>query len=122
MLESISISQTFLVLPSDANAHSTLFGGRLLAVIDMTAGIAAMRRARGQVVTACMDRVDFMRPVHVGDIVTVTATLIKEGKTSMQFKVESMGYKKSGEEIGLICSALVTMVAVDDNGKPRALP
>jgi acyl-CoA hydrolase len=122
MKDSPPVTQTFLVLPSDANSHGTLFGGRLLAAIDMTAGICAMRRAKGTVVTASMDRIDFKMPVFVGDTVTVKAEIAKEGRTSMELRVKACGYNRSGEEIGTICSANVTMVSVDDDGVPRPLP
>ncbi len=115
------VCQNFLVLPSDANSHGTLFGGRLLASLDITSAIAGMRLARGPVVTASMDKVDFKIPVHIGDIVTIKAKVIRIGRTSMQIKAEAFGFKQSGEEIGLICSAFITMVAVDKNGKPREI-
>ena len=79
---------TTTVLPEDTNAYGNIFGGQLLAWIDKTAAISAFRHARRNVVTASIDRVDFIRPVRLGDIVTVSSAVRYVGRSSMEVSAE----------------------------------
>jgi len=113
---------TTTVLPADTNAYGNIFGGHLVALIDKTASITASRHAHRNVVTASIDRVDFRSPVRLGDIVTVTARLSYVGRSSMEIGVEVMAENRlTGQSVGA-CSALLTFVAIDEAGRPAAVP
>ena len=79
---------TELVLPNDANTLGNLLGGRLMHYIDLVAAIAAYRHARAHVVTASMDHIDFIAPVHVGDLLILKSTLNRAFRTSMEVGVK----------------------------------
>src|SRR5688572_10335631 len=77
-----------VAMPADTNANGDIFGGWLVSRMDMAAAIEGRHVASSRVVTAAIDGLSFLKPVFVGDTVTCYADLIKEGRTSMQFKVE----------------------------------
>lgn len=111
-----------LVFPTDSNPMGNLFGGTLVAWMDKTAGLAAMRHARGMVVTAAIDRIEFAVPVHVGDMVEVTARVVAVGRTSMT--VDVIAFRESpvqGEREQCIRGTF-TLVAVDESGVPTPVP
>lgn len=110
------------VLPADTNAYGNIFGGHLVALIDKTASITASRHARRNVVTASIDRVDFLEPVRLGDIVSVLARLNHAGRTSMEIGVEVTSEDRLTGERRRACSAVLTFVAIDRNGKPAPVP
>jgi acyl-CoA hydrolase len=110
------------VLPADTNAYGNIFGGHLVALIDKTASITASRHARRNVVTASIDRVDFLQPVRLGDIVTITSRLNYVGRTSMEIGVEAVSEDRLSGEKARACSALLTFVAIDRNGRPAEVP
>ena len=111
-----------LMLPTEANFSGNVFGGAVLAEIDRVAYIAASRHAKATVVTASFDRVDFIAPVHVGDLVDFDAELTYVGRTSMEVwvRVHSEGIR--GSKPKLVVEALVTMVALDQDGRPTEVP
>jgi len=78
-----------IAMPSDTNPAGDIFGGWLMSQMDLAAGNAAARRARGRCVTVAVDGMAFHSPVHVGDEVSVYADLMSVGRTSMKFKVEA---------------------------------
>ena len=79
--------QTRLVLPPDTNHHQSIFGGRVLSYIDEVAAIAAMKHAKGEVVTASIDSVDFISPAYAGDVIEVEAFVTSTGRTSIEVYV-----------------------------------
>ena len=79
---------TELVLPNDANTLGNLLGGRLMHYIDLVGAMAAYRHARAHVVTASMDHIDFIAPVHVGDLLILKSTLNRAFRTSMEVGVK----------------------------------
>ncbi len=85
-------------MPADANSYGDIFGGWLLAQMDMAAGLAAARQCQGRAVTIAMDGMQFFRPVFVGDEVSVYATLVKVGSTSMTIAVEAWRRARHSEE------------------------
>ena len=119
--ESVAIHTT-TILPADTNAYGNLFGGALVALIDKTASITASRHARRNVVTASIDRVDFLQPVRLGDILTLTARLNWAGRTSMEIGVEAHAENRIDGSGMLACSALLTFVAIGDAGRPVPVP
>lgn len=111
-----------LTLPTDANFMGNVFGGVLLAEIDRVAYIAATRHSGLNVVTASFDRVDFERPVHVGQVLEFEAKLTYVGRTSMEVAIEVRAEALSGGSKYRVVRAWVTMVAVDGDGRPAPVP
>lgn len=114
--------QTRIVFPGDTNHHTSIFGGTLLAYIDEIASIAGMKHCRGEIVTASVDSVNFLAPAFAGEIIELEAVVIATGRTSMDAYVKVKAQNvKTGEERKTL-EAYVTMVSIDDNGKPREVP
>jgi acyl-CoA hydrolase len=122
---SVSESQsemTELVLPNDTNPLSHLLGGRLMHFIDLVAAMAAYRHARAHVVTASMEHIDFIAPVHVGDLVILKASVNRAFKTSMEVGVKAWVENAIAGSHQHIASAYLTFVAIDANGRRVAVP
>jgi acyl-CoA hydrolase len=111
-----------IVLPEDTNTHGDMFGGRILALADKAAAMAAIRHCREPVVTASMDRVDFLRPVRSGMIVVLTAELTAAFRTSMEVAVTVEAESPTSGVREKTCSALITVVAIDGTGRPVPVP
>lgn len=114
--------QTHLILPPDTNHHGSIFGGKVLAYIDEIAGIAGMKHSKGEVVTASLDSVDFLSAAYAGDILELEAVVTSTGKTSMEVYVKVMSLNIKTGEKKLTTESFVTMVAIDDDGKPKVVP
>ncbi|MDN7242362.1 acyl-CoA thioesterase [Planococcus sp. N028] len=110
--------QTKLVLPPDTNHMGTIFGGTVLAYIDEIAAITAMKHSRKAVVTASIDTVNFLSSARVGNVLLLEGVVISTGRTSMEVyvKAECQNIETGGKT--LTTTAILTMVAVDENGKP----
>lgn len=116
------VEMTEFVLPNDANAHGTVFGGRVAQWVDIAASIAAMRHCRTPVVTASMGQLDFLSPVKVGQIVILKGSVIAVGNSSMEVQIEILS---EDPQTGRRCptgTALLTVVAVDKNGNHVRVP
>jgi acyl-CoA thioesterase YciA len=107
-----------VAMPADTNANGDIFGGWLVSLMDMAAGIEGRRRAKSRVVTAAIHSLIFIKPVNVGDTVTCYANLVKVGRTSMQFQMEvwTLNYNDQNQKVA---EGLFTFVAIDDKGKPH---
>lgn len=114
------VQMTEMVMPEDTNDKGSVFGGRILALIDKCAGIAAMRHSNSVCVTASFDSVDFLNPARVGDILSLTGQLTAAFSTSMEIEVEVWSENPIARTRQLTTTAYVTMVAVDGNFKPRS--
>ncbi|MGI8747470.1 MAG: acyl-CoA thioesterase [Deinococcus sp.] len=110
-----------LVFPKDLNGHGTAFGGFVLSLMDKAASMAAIRHARGSVVTARMDAVDFHLPIRRGDAVALEAEVTRSGRTSMTVKVDVYRETLATGEQQLATSGSFVFVAVDSHGRPRPL-
>ncbi|TPG13097.1 acyl-CoA thioesterase [Sphingomonas oligophenolica] len=108
-------------MPADANAYGDIFGGWLMSLMDSAAGLVAARRAKGRAVTIAMNGMQFHAPVHVGDEVSVYASIATVGRTSMTIAVESWARDRHGEEARKVTQADFIFVAIDDERKPRAV-
>ena len=108
--------------PADANNGGNVHGGVIMHLCDEVAGIAAVRHSGTRVVTAAVDRMTFRHPVFVGQLITVKATVNAAWRTSMEVgvRVESENVR-SGEMLHT-STAYLTMVALDDDGKPTEVP
>ncbi|MBC8133994.1 MAG: acyl-CoA thioesterase [Deltaproteobacteria bacterium] len=111
-----------IVLPGLTNVHGTIFGGMLMQWIDITAAVAAGRHAGGAVVTASMDRLHFLTPVHLGEVVTLQAQVNFAARTSMEVGVRVFAEGRPGDRRRQATRAYLTFVAVDDLGRPREVP
>ncbi|GIN20149.1 MAG TPA: acyl-CoA thioesterase [Bacillus bacterium] len=114
--------QTKLVLPPDTNHLGTIFGGTILAYIDEIAAIAAMKHSKKVVVTAAIDTVNFVSSAKSGDILTLEAFVLSTGNTSMKVYVKVECHQLDTDEKKLTTTSTLTMVALDDNGKPTPVP
>ena len=108
-----------LVLPGLTNVHGTIFGGILMQWVDGTAGISAARHAGGLVVTASMDRLHFLRPARLGEVVIVQAQVNFAARTSMEVGVRVFAENQHTRHRVQATRAYLTFVAVDDDGQPR---
>ena len=111
-----------LMHPPDANVNGTVFGGRILQMVDKAAGVCGMRHAGSPVVTVAMDRVEFLVPIYVGELVTVKAQVNHVGRSSMEVGIEVYGENLDRGTRQHTNSCLATMVALDAKGKPREVP
>ena len=112
-----------LAMPKDTNANGDIFGGWLVSQMDLAAGIATKSVARGRSATVAIENVTFIAPVVVGSTVSCFTQLIKTGKTSMHFKVEVwMSLLVGEDQRKKVAEGVFILVAIDDNGKPRAVP
>lgn len=104
------------MMPSDTNAHGTIFGGVILSHIDQAGAIAARAYTKGRVVTVAMKEVEFHKPVYVGDIVSYFAWVTALGTTSITVKVEVVAerYRPYGRKVE-VTEAEVVYVSVDDH-------
>ncbi len=117
------VTMTELVMPPHTNGgRGILFGGIVMQWIDVCAGVSAMRHAGGAVVTASIDRLDFMSPIHLGDVVVLQAQVNFASRTSMEVgcRVETEDVRT--RERRYTTKAYLTFVAIDHDGKPRSVP
>jgi acyl-CoA hydrolase len=108
--------------PADANASGFVHGGTVMKLCDEAAASAAIRHARQRVVTAAVDRMTFLLPVHVGELLTLSASVNAVWRTSMEVGVRVCAEDPLTGEVRHTNSAYVTLVAVDEAGHPAAVP
>lgn len=111
-----------IAMPADANPAGDIFGGWLMAQMDLAAASVASRRAQGRVATAAVASMSFLHPVAVGDEVSIHATITKVGRTSIH--VDVAAYRRQRHEAALrkVTEAMFVLVAIGDDGKPRPVP
>jgi acyl-CoA hydrolase len=119
--ESIS-EYSELALPNDANGHGNLLGGRVMHLVDLAAAMAAMRHARKPVVTASVDSMHFLHPVHISELVILKSSVNRVFRTSMEVgvKVETENLM-TGKRVHT-CSAYLTFVALGEDKKATPVP
>lgn len=115
-----------LAMPTDTNASGDIFGGWIMAQVDIAGAIAAYRRARGRVVTVAAHSFQFHHPVYVGDIVSFYADVAEVGNTSITVNVEVYAERDRqthghARECQRVTEATFTYVAIDNNRKPRRI-
>jgi acyl-CoA hydrolase len=113
---------TELVLPNDANTLGNLLGGRLMHYIDLVGAIAGYRHARTHVVTASMDHIDFIAPVHIGDLIILKSSVNRAFRTSMEVGVKAWVEHAVDGSLRHVASAYLTFVAVDAQGRRVRVP
>jgi len=111
-----------IVLPNDANPLGALLGGRLMHWIDMAGALAAHRHSRNYVVTASIDHLDFLVPVHIGDLVILRSSVNRVFHTSMEVGVKVWVENYLHDDCQHVSSAYLTFVAVDGGGRHVEVP
>jgi acyl-CoA thioesterase YciA len=109
-----------IMMPKDTNARGTIFGGVILSYIDQAAAIEAHRQFNRNFVTKAMNAVEFVAPVHVGDVVSFYARVIRLGRTSVAVRVdvEAEGFRNGDKQLVRVTEAEVVCVSVDKGGNP----
>lgn len=111
-----------LAMPNDANPLGTLFGGKVMHLVDLAASLAAARHARRPVVTASVDSLDFLHPVHIGQLLRLQSSVNRVFRTSMEVGVRVCVEDLRTGEVKHTSSAFLTFVALGDDGKPAPIP
>lgn len=111
-----------LAMPADVNVNGDIFGGWVLAQMDIASGIIAGQRAQGRVATIAVDAMKFIRPVKVGDVLCIYARLVKVGRTSMAIGLEAWALRDRIGKREKVTEAVFTYVAIDLEGNKREVP
>jgi acyl-CoA hydrolase len=113
---------TEIILPNDANTLGNLLGGRLMHFIDLTGAMAAYRHTRTHVVTAAMDHIDFIQPVHVGDLLILKSNVNRAFTSSLEVGVKVWVEHPQTGVLLHVASAYLVFVAIDAEGRPVKIP
>lgn len=108
-----------VAMPADANAAGDIFGGWIMAQVDIAGSVAAVRRARGRVVTVAVNSFEFHQPVFIGDLISCYAEVVRVGNTSLTVDVKVFAERNRVESPVKVTQATLTYVAVGDDRKPR---
>ena len=111
-----------IAMPADANPSGDIFGGWLMSQMDLAGANAASRRCRGRCATIAVDGMVFHEPVFVGDEVSLYATIVKVGRSSMTIRIEAWRRSRTDEARNKVTEAIFTFVATDEHRKPRLVP
>ncbi len=111
-----------LAMPADANPSGDIFGGWLMAQMDIAGGIAANARARGRVATVAVEGMEFHLPGNVGVLVSCYTDIVRVGRTSISVHVETFARRRQGGETVKVTQGTFVYVALDGNGRPRRVP
>src|SRR3984957_11997711 len=113
---------TEIILPNDTNTLGNLLGGRLMHFIDLVGAMAAYRHSRTHVVTAAMGHIDFIQPVHVGDLLNLKSSVNRAFSTSMEVGVKVWVENTQTSVMLHVASAYLVFVAIDQNGRRVRVP
>ena len=111
-----------LAMPGDANAAGDIFGGWVMAQMDLASGIRAAERARGRVVTAAVKEMAFELPVKIGDTLSIYTHNARVGRTSITLSVEAWAQRYLTTTLEKVTGATFVMVALDEHGHPTPVP
>src|SRR5579863_2373768 len=110
-----------LAMPADTNQNGDIFGGWLLSQMDVGGGVFASKTAKSRTVTVAIDAMNFRKPVYVGDLVSVHATLVRIGKTSITVHLEAWVLRRKEMQSILVTDGNFTYVVIDEEGRPQAI-
>lgn len=110
-----------VAMPKDTNASGDIFGGWLVSQMDLAAMVAAQRVAKGRVATVAIDEMNFMVPVKVGAVVSCFADIESVGRSSIHVQVEVWTANQGSTELNKVTEGIFVFVAIDDNGRTRAI-
>src|SRR6516165_882054 len=111
-----------IAMPADANSNGDIFGGWMMAQMDLAGGVAAVQRAQGRVVTVAVEAMTFHLPVMVGDLVSCYAEVTRVGRSSLAIRIDAWVQRRIGNQLERVTSGVFTYVAVDEKGQPRPVP
>ncbi|MEX5727063.1 acyl-CoA thioesterase YciA [Rhodovulum iodosum] len=111
-----------IAMPADTNPSGDIFGGWLMSQMDLAAGNVAARVSRGRAATIAVDGMQFLKPVQVGDEVTLYAKLVEVGRSSMKIEVRAWHRPRCQEWSEQVTRGIFTFVAIDETGKARPVP
>lgn len=111
-----------LAMPGDANPNGDIFGGWVMAQMDLAGGVTAGVRAQGRIATVGVEAMSFLKPINIGDVVCVYTDIIREGVTSITTKVDVWVLRQGNLNREKVTEGVFTFVAIDDGGNKRALP
>ncbi len=111
-----------ITLPNDANGLGNVLGGKVMHLVDLAAALAGIRHARGPVVTAAVDSLRFLHPVRIGQLLVLRSAVNRVFRTSMEIGVKVETETLTTGEMLHTCSAYLTFVALNENGKPAPIP
>lgn len=111
-----------IAMPADTNPSGDIFGGWLMAQMDLAAGNEASKLAEGRCATVAVEGMVFLSPVKVGDEVSIWAEVVRRGRSSMTLQVSAWRRPRTGQEVRHVTQAEFTFVALDEAGRPRPLP
>ncbi len=110
-------------MPADSNANGDIFGGWVMAQVDLAGSVIPARYAQGRMATVAVNEFIFKQPVRVGDILTFFSKLVRIGRTSITVKVEVYAERFSAQGHYMkVTEASLTYVAIDEQGRPRPIP
>ena len=110
-------------MPADANQHGDIFGGWIMSQVDIAGGMVAARLARGRVATVAVKEFAFKQPVQIGDVLSFYVDVLRVGNTSITVEVEVYAERRPADPTTVkVTEATVTYVAIDRDGRPRAVP
>jgi acyl-CoA thioesterase YciA len=108
--------------PADMNGNGDIFGGWVLSQMDMAGGTLAARVAKGRVATVAITAMTFVQPIKVGDLVSIYGSVTKTGRTSITIALETVVQRRLDPTPIQVTHGTFVFVAIDDDGKPRAVP
>jgi acyl-CoA thioesterase YciA len=110
-----------LAMPADTNQNGDIFGGWLLSQMDLAGGVFASKTAKSRTVTVAIEAMNFRKPVYVGDLVSVHASLVRVGKTSITVHLEAWVLRRREVHSILVTDGNFTYVSIDDQGHPQVI-
>lgn len=120
--KAIPLTMVEMVFPNATNHYGTMFGGKVLDLMDRAAFLAATRFTEQSIVTASMERIDFFRPIKNGHLVELEARVVYTGKTSLTVKVRLYAENPLRKYREQACQGFFHMVSIDENGRPIPIP
>jgi acyl-CoA thioesterase YciA len=109
-------------MPADVNANGDIFGGWIMAQVDIAGGVLAARLAKGRIATVAVNQFVFKQPVSIGDLLSFYAHVLRIGNTSVTVRVEVFAERNPADvQVVKVTEANLTYVAIDDRGRPRPL-
>ena len=111
-----------LAMPGDANPNGDIFGGWVLAQMDLAGAVPAVERAEGRVATVAVEAMRFHQPIMIGDLVSAYTRVAREGTTSISVEIEIWAKRRKDATLVKVTEGTFVYVAIDDNGRPRPLP
>ncbi|MBR72509.1 MAG: acyl-CoA thioesterase [Rhodospirillaceae bacterium] len=108
-------------MPADVNANGDIFGGWVMSQMDIAGGVLASELAKGRVVTVAVEAMRFLKPIAVGDLVSLYATLKKKGNTSVSIHIETWSLRRDKTQMVMVTEGTFVYVAINDSGKPREI-